>query len=210
MKSKQSEEVIQALLERYISRFGCPLVIHSDNGKEFTNQLSAKLLARLEVAHTFTPAYNPQSNNVERFHRTLRDHYWMWTARKEMDWARQLPCLELAYNSKVNEATGLTPFLVFLEWEAKLAADMVLPNQEEEFEHRGDAVTHFLKNMDKIYGYLKSKEEIRIRRNSMRYSNQPALNLRYIVWYLPSKMLYRIKPMIPAVCIQPSLCMWGG
>ncbi|MCP3663252.1 MAG: transposase family protein [Gammaproteobacteria bacterium] len=37
----------------------------------------AKLLARLEVAHTFTPAYNPQSNNVERFHRTLRDHYRM-------------------------------------------------------------------------------------------------------------------------------------
>ena len=92
-----------------------------------------------------------------------------------MDWARQLPCLELAYNSKVNEATGLTLFLVFLGQEAKLPADMVLPNQEEEFEHRGDAVTHCLKNMDKIYGYLKSKEEIRIRRNSMRYSNQTSI-----------------------------------
>ncbi|MCP3663457.1 MAG: transposase family protein, partial [Gammaproteobacteria bacterium] len=45
------------------------MTIHSDNGKEFTNELLAKLLARLEVAHTFTPAYNPQSNNVERFHR---------------------------------------------------------------------------------------------------------------------------------------------
>ncbi|MCP3663595.1 MAG: transposase family protein [Gammaproteobacteria bacterium] len=85
LKSKVSEEVIQALLERYISRFGCPLVIHSDNGKEFTNQLMAKLLARLEVAHTTTPAYNPQSNNVERFHRTLRDHYRMWTARNNLD-----------------------------------------------------------------------------------------------------------------------------
>ena len=54
LKSKHSEEVIQALLERYISRFGCPLVIHSDNGKEFTNQLLAKLLAQLEVAQIFT------------------------------------------------------------------------------------------------------------------------------------------------------------
>ncbi|MCP3661263.1 MAG: transposase family protein [Gammaproteobacteria bacterium] len=62
LKSKQSEEVIQALLACYISRFGCPLTIHSDNG----NQLLAKLLARLEVTHTFHPP-NPQSNNVERF-----------------------------------------------------------------------------------------------------------------------------------------------
>ena len=112
---------------------------------------------------------------------------WMWTARKDMDLARQLPCLELDYNSKVNEATGLTPFLVFLGREAKLPADMILPNQQEEFEHQGDAVTHCLKNMDKIYDYLKGKEEIRIRRNSMRYSNQPALHKGDIVWYLSSK-----------------------
>ncbi len=167
LKSKQAEEVIQALLIRFISRFGCPLTIHSDNGKEFTNQLLAKLLARLEVAHTFTPAYNPQSNNVERFHRTLQDHYRMWTATKEMDWVRQLPCLELAYNSKVNESTGLTPFLVFLGREAKLPADMVLPNQNEIFEHLGDSVAHCLDKMDKISDFLKRKEEIRICR--MRY-----------------------------------------
>ncbi len=74
LKSKKSEEVIQGLLEHFISRFGCPLTIHSDNGKEFTNQLLEKLLAQLEMAHTFNPAYNLQSNNVERFHRTLRDH----------------------------------------------------------------------------------------------------------------------------------------
>ncbi|MCP3666295.1 MAG: transposase family protein [Gammaproteobacteria bacterium] len=129
----------------------------------------AKLLNRLEVAHTFTPAYNPQSNNVERFHRTLRDHYQIWTATKEMN------CLELAYNSKVNEATGLTPFLVFLGREAKLPADMVLPNKNEIFEHRGDSVAHCLDKMDKIY--LKRKEEIR-----MRYSN-----LVYLVWYLSSR-----------------------
>ncbi|MCP3668714.1 MAG: hypothetical protein GY696_40570 [Gammaproteobacteria bacterium] len=61
-----------------------------------------------------------------------------------MDWARQLPCLKLAYNSKVNEATRLTPFLVFLGREAKLPADMVLPNQEEEFEHLDYAETHCL------------------------------------------------------------------
>ena len=82
-------------MEKYISRFGCPLVIHSDNGKEFVGKLMEKLLARLEIAHTTTPFYNPQSNNVERFHRTLRAHYRMLTNRESMDWTRQLPALEL-------------------------------------------------------------------------------------------------------------------
>ncbi|MCP3665566.1 MAG: hypothetical protein GY696_24225 [Gammaproteobacteria bacterium] len=42
--------------------------------------------------------------------------------------------------------------------------------------------------MFKEYGQdLKGKEEIRIRRNSLRYSNQPALNKGDIVWYLSSK-----------------------
>ena len=76
-KTKTAEEVIQALLDRYISRFGCPLVIHSDKGREFTNQILGK--------HPTTPAYNPQSNNVERFHWTLLECYRMWTAQKNID-----------------------------------------------------------------------------------------------------------------------------
>ena len=84
------------------------MVIHSDNWREFINKVMEKLMAKLEVFHTTTPSYNPQSNNVEGFHGTLRTHYRMWTARHSLDWAKQLACLELAYNSKVNEATGLT------------------------------------------------------------------------------------------------------
>ena len=59
----------------------------------------------------------------------------------------------------MSEATGLTPFLVFIDWEAKLPADMILPNQQEEFQHQGDAVEHCLKNMDNIYDYLKARKK---------------------------------------------------
>ncbi|MCP3662261.1 MAG: hypothetical protein GY696_07160 [Gammaproteobacteria bacterium] len=147
--------------------------------------------------------------------------------------AKQLPCL--AHNSKVNEATGLAPFLVFMGREAKLPADMILPNQQEDFQNQGETVEHHLRNLDKIYDYLKGKEEIRIRRNSLRYSNQPALDKEDIVWYLSSKnvpnqplkvtkswtgpwvidsRVYQCctgsSLMIPAAYIQLSLYMWGG
>ena len=77
---------------------------------------------------------------------------------------------------------GLTPFLVFMGREAKLPADMILPNQHEEFNDQGEAVYHCLKNMSRIYTYLKGKEEIRASRNSLRYANQLALHEKDIVW----------------------------
>ncbi len=109
VKTKLSNNVIQALMEKNISRFSYPLVIQSDNGKEFVSKLMEKLLAKLEVAHTTSTSYNPPYN-VERIHRTLRTHYRMWTERESMNWTKQLPALELKYNSKVNESTGLTSF----------------------------------------------------------------------------------------------------
>ncbi|MCP3666546.1 MAG: hypothetical protein GY696_29290 [Gammaproteobacteria bacterium] len=82
----------------------------------------------------------------------------------------------MAHNPKVNEATGLAPFLVFMGREAKLPAHMILPNQHENFQNQGETEEHLLRNMDKIYDYFTGKEEIRIHRNSLRCSNQPALD----------------------------------
>ena len=158
-----------------------------DNGREFINKLMEKLMAKLKVAHTTTPSYNPQSNNVEQFHRTLRTHYRMWTPRHSIDWTKQLPALELAYNSKVNDSTGLNPFLAFLGLEAKLPADMVMPNRHEEYSEEIDAVTACLRRMSKIYDYLKDKEDAKVHRNSLRYANQPALQVGGVVWYLSSR-----------------------
>ncbi|MCP3663076.1 MAG: hypothetical protein GY696_11365 [Gammaproteobacteria bacterium] len=91
------------------------------------------------------------------------------------------------FNSEVNEATGLALFLVFMRREAKLPADMILPNQQEDFQNQGETVEHRLRSMDKIYDYFTGKGEIRIRRNSLRCSNQPTLDKEDIVWYLSSK-----------------------
>ncbi|MCP3663991.1 MAG: transposase family protein [Gammaproteobacteria bacterium] len=124
LKTKTAMEVVDALLDKYVSRFGCPLAIHSDNGKEF-NKLFATLLTRTTS--------NPQSNNLECFHRTLGANFRMLTEQANVYWKCQLPALRLAYNLKVNETTGLTPFLAFLGREAKIPVDMVLRNHQEEY-----------------------------------------------------------------------------
>ena len=39
MKSKQAKEVVLGLKERMFKVFGLPCILHSDNGREFANNL---------------------------------------------------------------------------------------------------------------------------------------------------------------------------
>ena len=68
---KDSRVVANRLVDDWVCLFGVPTRIHTDQGTEFKNQLWNQLCDRLQVKKTETPAYNPQSNQVERFHRTL-------------------------------------------------------------------------------------------------------------------------------------------
>ena len=59
------------LIHEHFSVFGLPNQIHSDNGAEFVNKLWVELFSELKILHTRIPAYNPSSNIVERWHRTI-------------------------------------------------------------------------------------------------------------------------------------------
>ena len=59
------------LVEKIILRFGMPLVIHSDQGREFENGLMKSLCALLGCTKTRTAPYHPESDGmIERFNRT--------------------------------------------------------------------------------------------------------------------------------------------
>ena len=64
IKSKETEVVANQLIASWLTKFGCPVTIHSDMGKEFENQIWHVLCDRLQIQKTHTPPYNPQSNIV--------------------------------------------------------------------------------------------------------------------------------------------------
>ena len=69
--NKEAGTVARVLIREHFSVFGLPNQIHSDNGAEFLNKLWAELFSELKILHTRTPPYNPSSNIVERWHRTI-------------------------------------------------------------------------------------------------------------------------------------------
>ena len=68
----------KALLRTWITRFGVPNTIISDQGRQFTSSLWRELNMVLGVKPQTTTAYHPQANGmVERFHRSLDGPRWM-------------------------------------------------------------------------------------------------------------------------------------
>ena len=59
MKNKCADTVANLLVDNVILRFGMPLVIHSDQGREFENGLMKSLCAILGCTKTRTAPYHP-------------------------------------------------------------------------------------------------------------------------------------------------------
>ncbi|GFT49289.1 retrovirus-related Pol polyprotein from transposon 17.6 [Trichonephila clavipes] len=66
-----SVSVTDALLNIF-SRMGFPREIQCDQGTSFTSALTTEFFERFGILVRHSSVYHPQSNPVERFHRTLK------------------------------------------------------------------------------------------------------------------------------------------
>ena len=86
-----SETVIQAFLDNWVARYGVPVTVTSDRGRQFTSEAWKKVLGNLGITASSTTAYHPQANGlVERFHRTLKAAL-LCAVRTTSSWSRSLP-----------------------------------------------------------------------------------------------------------------------
>ena len=105
-----AEGIANVLVDRFIPLWGCRVSLLSDNGLHFTSQLSAAILARMQVRKITTSAYHPNGNGgVERVNHTMAQMLCMVVNERQDDWDLHLPHVEFAYNNAVSAATGLAP-----------------------------------------------------------------------------------------------------
>ena len=72
LTDKTARSVADALMDKWLPTFGFPLFLHSDQGKEFDNEMVHKLSELLGSVKTKTTPYHPRSDGqVERLNRTL-------------------------------------------------------------------------------------------------------------------------------------------
>ena len=89
---KSAKTVAEAFFFHWISRFGSPLQVITDQGKEFNNSLFKELSKFIGFHHTRTTSYHPQSNGLlERQHRTIKQAIKAHILQEKSNWYDSLP-----------------------------------------------------------------------------------------------------------------------
>ena len=123
----------KALVEGFFTRFGLPLELHSDQGRNFESAVFQETCRLMGIHKTrTTPAYPQSDGMVERYNRTLVECLSKCVSDHQRDWEEHLPFALMAYRSAVQEATGISPSRLMLGRELRLPADLVLPRPLEE------------------------------------------------------------------------------
>ena len=122
LKTKTSEEGIQAYIDNVYSTFGGSLKMLSDNGTEFKNMMFEQISKELRLEYKlYTPPYHPASNGrIEGFHAFLKVCIAKHVA-PQLEWDVLIPLDCAAYNFIPNEHSNESPFFLMF------GRDPVLP-----------------------------------------------------------------------------------
>ncbi|GFX86638.1 retrovirus-related Pol polyprotein from transposon 412 [Trichonephila clavipes] len=86
-----------------------PALQKYDQGTSFTSALTTEFFERFGILVRHSSVYHPQSNPVERFHRTLKRLLRVLCLDAGSEWDKHLPSILLALRTVSHESTGYTP-----------------------------------------------------------------------------------------------------
>jgi len=103
--------VASAIIDAWVSVYGPPDRILSDQGPQFMSNFFIAVMKMLGIETVRTAAYHPQTNGqVERYNRTMATQLRHYVADDPSRWEELLPVITMAYNSQPHRSTGIDPF----------------------------------------------------------------------------------------------------
>ncbi|GFW72676.1 retrovirus-related Pol polyprotein from transposon 412 [Trichonephila clavipes] len=175
LRKASAQAIANALFENYISRYGAPISLISDNGPQFISEVFEHLSHRLDIKHRKTVTYRPQVNLTERVNRNLVQMIACFVKESHENWDRFLHEFAFALRTSVNETTNKTPAELFLGRKvitpfSKLinvteGAEYVGRNIEKLFDEARQNMRKQHKHWEKYY--IRKRREVNIKVNDL-------------------------------------------
>ncbi|CAC5382091.1 unnamed protein product [Mytilus coruscus] len=131
LPDQQAEQVAEKLVHEFISRFGTPLEIHTDQGRNFESVIFQEICKLFEIKKTRSTSYRPCSNGViKRINATLKKMIQNFVNKNVNEWDVYIGKLMSAYRNMIHPATGFTPNMMMLGREVILPDHIIFPFPE--------------------------------------------------------------------------------
>lgn len=187
----EATTVADILVNQYISRWGCPLICHTDQGKTFESKLFVEMCRLLGIEKTRSSICHPQGNGfIERQNSTIIKMLNPYVSKNQKDWDEHVDLVMLAYRSSVQASTGFTPTMLHIGREVRLPVDIVFGTPElldsETEKDKTSYTINLEKKLLKVHEIVRQNMEIASQSMKVNYN----VNVKYnifkegdLVWY---------------------------
>ena len=172
--NQTAEVVAHKIVYEFISRYGVPLEIHSDQGSCYQSNLFHEVCRLLEMHKTRTNPFHPSSNGmVERFNHTLLNMITSYVNDEQDNWDVNLNLVLSAYRSCVHETTGYTPNMLMFGREVSLPIQLTLGiYPETDGKSEVQYVSDLKDKLCSIFGKVRDSVNAKIERQSRNHDSR--------------------------------------
>lgn len=200
-----AEAVATAFYETWISRFGAPQIVTTDQGTQFEAELFRRLTDLLGCNRTRTSPYHPASNGmIERWHRTLKTALTC-QLRGDSNWIAWLPTVLLGLRTAYKEdikcsaaellygTTLRIPGEFFEDVDQLVKPEVFVQDLRERMRKiRAKPTAHHCKKSSFVHRDLQHATHVFLRDDSVRRPLQPPYKGPYEVLARVNERLYTI------------------
>ena len=198
--------IVSVFVSGFVSRFGAPENLHTDQGENFDSNLFKEVCSLLGVHKTRTTAYHPATDGlVERFNQTLEKTLAAYVSDHHRDWDVSLPAVLMAYRATPQSSTGYTPSYLLFGHEMCLPQDVAYGLPSGEAKQLSQHVKELRQRMEEAHAFVRERL-LKVHQHQAHLHGAKAVPISFEI----GDLVWLFIPAIPVGTSRKFAKLWQG